>query len=429
MHTLMVLEPEHFHAALPFKQDLVSVSRDVYVFAHAGQALEQFVRWIETFTENPSHPSNWKLHLRISDNPLEQLLDERPGDVVIVAGRNNTKARTVDCLASEGLHVLADKPLVVEPEEFRYLHDAMNNGVGCVADMMTCRYDPKWRLLSALVGCREVFGGFDTSLGDSLTIESLHFLAKTVAGKPLRRPASYFDVDWQGWGIADVSTHYVDQAFRLLHKHVGTAHEPRLVSSRAWPTEVSQADFCNITGEPDWSDKLSQYLNPACDVLSLYANGEFQFTVGNCSVRLRVDWKLRSMDKEPEGVNVGCYGTFAHLFLMRGKDASVCVCPGTGRDVLALRNILETFCANNSVCGVTPQISPCLDFPNSYIVSLHDETLPKHESQFADMLSDFIDSLDCTKKQINERDISKRYRLIMDALREARIQLLRNGWR
>ena len=44
----------------------------------------------------------------------------------------------------------------------------------------------------------------------SVTKESVHYLSKTVAGKPLRRPPWYFDVRQQGEGIVDVTMNLVD---------------------------------------------------------------------------------------------------------------------------------------------------------------------------------------------------------------------------
>jgi hypothetical protein len=44
-------------------------------------------------------------------------------------------------------------------------------------------------------------------------MESVHYLLKTVAGVPLRRPAWFFDINEQGEGLTDVGTHLVDLVF------------------------------------------------------------------------------------------------------------------------------------------------------------------------------------------------------------------------
>ena len=44
----------------------------------------------------------------------------------------------------------------------------------------------------------------------AVTKESVHHLFKYVSGKPLRRPAWFFDTAQQGEGIVDITTHLVD---------------------------------------------------------------------------------------------------------------------------------------------------------------------------------------------------------------------------
>ena len=54
-----------------------------------------------------------------------------------------------------------------------------------------------------------LFGELQKGLPDnpSITMESVHHFFKNVSGKPLIRPAWYYDVAQQGEGIADVTTH------------------------------------------------------------------------------------------------------------------------------------------------------------------------------------------------------------------------------
>ena len=70
-------------------------------------------------------------------------------------------------------------------------------------------------------------------------MESVHFLTKTVAGVPLRRPPWFFDVDEQGEGLSDVGTHLVDLVTWMLLSRPG--HRPRKRRARSspasrWPT-------------------------------------------------------------------------------------------------------------------------------------------------------------------------------------------------
>ena len=60
--------------------------------------------------------------------PSHQLLVERPGDVVVLAGKNGGKARVMRRLHASGLHVLADKPWLVEPADLAEIRASLAGG-------------------------------------------------------------------------------------------------------------------------------------------------------------------------------------------------------------------------------------------------------------------------------------------------------------
>ncbi len=77
---------------------------------------------------------------------------------------------------------------------------------------MTERYDILNIIEKELLQKTELFGELQKGSPEnpSVTMESVHHFFKNVSGKPLIRPAWYYDTEQQGEGIADVTTHLID---------------------------------------------------------------------------------------------------------------------------------------------------------------------------------------------------------------------------
>src|ERR1700752_935370 len=118
MHTLLFLDPGHFHAALTLRVPQAKVADEVFVYAREGPELRDFLTLLERFNGRASSPTRWRPIVTTSGDPLARLVEERRGDVVVLAGRNGGKARTIRRLHESGFHVLADKPLVAGAREF-----------------------------------------------------------------------------------------------------------------------------------------------------------------------------------------------------------------------------------------------------------------------------------------------------------------------
>jgi predicted dehydrogenase len=120
MHALLFLDPGHFHAALTLRVPHSGVSDEIVVYASPGSAeLPDFLALVERFNARRDAPTRWKPAVVVDAEPLARVVEERRGDVVVLAGRNGGKARTMRRLHDAGFHVLADKPWLVEPEDLR----------------------------------------------------------------------------------------------------------------------------------------------------------------------------------------------------------------------------------------------------------------------------------------------------------------------
>src|SRR5215470_11372215 len=60
MHTLLFLEPGHFHAALTLRMANPRVGDDVFVYARDGAELRDFLALAERFNQRVEQPTAWR---------------------------------------------------------------------------------------------------------------------------------------------------------------------------------------------------------------------------------------------------------------------------------------------------------------------------------------------------------------------------------
>ena len=79
-------------------------------------------------------------------------------------------------------------------------------------DIMTERYEITSILQKELSQDKTLFGELEkgTLENPAVTKESVHHYFKYVSGSPLIRPTWYYDVEQEGNGLVDVTTHLVD---------------------------------------------------------------------------------------------------------------------------------------------------------------------------------------------------------------------------
>jgi predicted dehydrogenase len=315
VHTLAFLDPGHFHAALTLRERHPRVSDEVFVFAPEGPELADFLALVDAFNRRPERPTAWRPVVRAGAGALERLEAERPGDVVILAGRNDRKMALIRRLHDGGLHVLADKPWLAGADGLDDLRHTLHGGALAV-EIMTGRHEITSILTRTLVGDRDVFGDFENAGPASAAIEiaSVHHLEKTVNSAPLRRPAWFFDVRVQGDGIADIPTHMVDYAQRLVASSrpgAGGVTALELIDARRWATRVPRALFSRVTGEADFPPEVRHVV--AGSDLSYDGNAELSFRLDGVTVILESRWDL----------SVPAGGGDTHRSVIRGSRAEI----------------------------------------------------------------------------------------------------------
>jgi predicted dehydrogenase len=306
MHTLMFLVPEHFHATLTLRERHPRVRDEIAVYASAEEEVRDFLSLVASFNARSDRPTRWRPVVHAGADPLERLLAERPGDLVVLAGRNDGKMARIRRLHDAGLPVLADKPWMVGPGALPDLRRALA-GPPLAMEMMTGRHEITTVVERALAADPDVFGELAGDGEAAIAFESIHHLEKRVNGAPLRRPPWYFDVGVQGDGLADIPTHLVDHAQQLL----GPGAHLELVAARCWPTLVPRELFARVTGLADFPESLRGLVDGGG--LAYHANAELAFRCGAVPVRISTRWDLT----EPPGAGD------AHRAHLRGTRADI----------------------------------------------------------------------------------------------------------
>jgi predicted dehydrogenase len=319
-HTLVVLNPGHFHAALTLRKSHPRLSDDVHVYAEDGPDVESFLRIVRTFNERPRDPTRWKLHVYRGTDYLQRLRSERPGDVVIIAGRNDARIKSIHLLHGDGFLVLGDKPWIIAGDQTRLLREVAS-APPLAMDIMTERHEIANRIQHELAAQPEVFGRFRTD-GEEPAIEmrSVHHLYKIVNQRPLVRPHWYFDTAVQGEGITDVTAHLVDLTQWLIGggKSSDCGRDVELLSARQWATAVPRDMFARITGLEDFPDTLRG--NVVDGVLHYLCNAQFSYRLNGVPVRLESLWQLAIPEGGGDTHYAAVRGTRADLIVSQGPD-------------------------------------------------------------------------------------------------------------
>ncbi len=312
MHTLIVFNPGHFHAALALRYRHHMLSDEVFVYAEEGPDLDRFLALVEVFNRREDDPTSWTLHIYRGTDCLERLIAERKGDVVVVAGKNDYKLESIARLQAAGFAVLGDKPWLIDAQQIGLVRQVAQ-AKPLVMDMMTERQDIGHRLVRALAREPAIFGQFEMGSDPAIAMVSVHHLFKLVNGQPLQRPAWYFDTAIQGEGITDVTTHLMDLALWITDQGPAcvAGRDLQLISARQWPTDVPLALFEALTGLERFPESVLSRVNS--QTLFYLCNAKIECVLRGINVAIEARWDLRI----PPG------GGDTHGSVLRGTGAQL----------------------------------------------------------------------------------------------------------
>jgi predicted dehydrogenase len=392
---LITYDPGHFHAALVQKEMIPGIAQRAHVYARLGPDLIAHLGRLAGFNRRAANPTSWQLEVHTSDNPLAHLLAEKPGNVVVISGRNKGKIDVIVAALQAGLHVLADKPWVIAIEDLPRLRYALDLAQerGLVAlDIMTERHEVTTQLQAELIQDTEVFGVLEPGTADrpGVFMESEHFLCKTVAGVPLRRPPWFFDVKEQGEGLGDVGTHLVDLVpWVLFPGQSVNVEEVRLVRASRLATAISRADFQTVTGEPDFPDFLADGVQSSH--LLYFGSTVVSYVLRGVHVWLNVGWSFEAGPGMGDRHLARFRGTRSYIDVRQGAEENyrpeVYVIPHDEGDVqvilAAVRRRLELLAKRYHGVAVEP-------INGKLRLLIPDALRVGHEAHFAEVTREFL---------------------------------------
>jgi predicted dehydrogenase len=221
-------------------------------------------------------------------------------------------------------------------------------------------------------------------------MESVHFLCKTVAGVPLRRPPEFFDTRQQGEGLTDVGTHLVDLVMWILFP--GQAIDPgkdvRILTARRWPTRLSAADFQKVTGEPAFPDVLAPEVHDGR--LAYYCNTTVSYQIRGLHVSLDILWDFEEAPGAGDTHLAVVRGSRSRIEVRQGKEQNyrpeLYVVP-TGGPEDAVRAGLERKVSvlRQAFAGVGLETTP-----GEFHVTIPDAFRVGHEAHFGQVARQFL---------------------------------------
>ena len=300
---LTVIDPQHFHAALVQKYTHPGIDSVVHLFADSSATVDGYKQLITQYNTRGSEPTQWEIVDYFGADFLEKAFDPAAGNVVVLAGDNQRKIDYIQKSVQHGRDVFADKPLVINATGYRKL-EALIEGNGekeqvLVYDMMTERYDVKNQIVKSLLNNQDFSGGLlDVKDDDpAILFQSVHHFIKDVSGKPLLRPALFFDTEKQGEGLVDVTTHYIDLVQWMLSSEtvIDIEKDVKLIGSQRWRTSLSKEQFQRSTGLSSFPPVLQKHV-VGNDHIDVFSNGRMEYTFKGAPVSIDVRWHAESLD-------------------------------------------------------------------------------------------------------------------------------------
>jgi len=322
---LIILDPGHFHAALVQKSMYEEISPVVHVYAPEGIEVKSYIELIGKYNTREVNPTQWEEKVYTGPDYLEKMLKDKQGNVVLIAGTNQKKTEYIKRSVDAGLNVFSDKPMAIDTRGFNLLKEAFTSAEKnkvILYDIMTERYEIINILQKELSHDPGIFGQLEkgTLENPAITKESIHHFFKYVSGAPLIRPEWFFDVNQEGDGLVDVTTHMVDliQWECFPNASLNYNKDIRMLSAKRWSTPITASQFRQATKKENYPSYLRKDVQDS--ILNVYSNGEMNYTIKGVHARISVIWNFQA----PEGAGDTHYsimrGSKANLVIRQGKE-------------------------------------------------------------------------------------------------------------
>ncbi len=413
------LDPGHFHAALVQKEMYDEISPEAYVYAPDGPDVKEHLKLVESYNKRAENPTTWAEKVYLGPDYLEKMLAEKPGNVVVIAGNNRLKTDYIKKSVEAGLNVFADKPMVISPDKSGELEEAFQiareKGV-LIYDIMTGRFEINNILLKEISQLPEIFGKLQNGTPEQPAIEmgSIHHYYKSVSGSILVRPGWYYDVEQQGEGIVDVTTHMVDFIqWGCFPNQAIQKSDIEMISAKRWPTVVSKEDYKSVTQLDQFPDYLKKDVKG--DKLMVYANGEMIYKIKGVVAKLSVEWRNKSIDGKGDKEKV----------ILRGTNSTLEIRNGDFYVIANEKTDLGLFAGNleKAITQDLPQVGITMEKVNNntWKINVPDKYKVPHETNFSQVMQVYLGYLRAGKMPSSEvTNMITKYYTTMSALRLAK---------
>ncbi len=423
---LMTLDPGHFHASLVQKNRVSQISPNAFVYAPEGPDVKRYLDRINDFNTREENPTDWKEEVYTGDDFLNKMLEQKPGNVVIISGNNAKKTTYINECVKAKLNVLADKPMIIEPEKYTTLKTSFDiaekNNV-LLYDIMTERYEITNILQKDISHIPEVFGELlnGSKEDPSIIKSSVHHWFKYVAGNPIKRPPWFFDESQQGDAIVDVTTHLADLVqLACMPQKIINYSDIQLLDAQRWTTPLALNQFTRVTNINEWPGYLERELQN--DTLHVYANGAINYTINDIHTKVQVEWHYEA----PEG------GGDTHYSIMKGSKSNLIIRQGKEQDYkpelyiemveeqdadafkATLQNAIEEKLGYDDIDVIKENDGLWrLEIPSHYRIG--------HEAHFTQVMEEYLQYLvDGKLPEWEKSYMIVKYKLTMEALKMAR---------
>jgi len=390
---IMTLDPGHFHAGLIHKSMYPVVDSTIYIYAPEGPELKDHLNRIASYNNRDVDPTAWNLEVYTGGDYLQKMISKKPGNVMMVAGKNDQKIDYILAAVENGIHVYADKPLVINPEGFQKLKKAFQIAGDknlLLYDIMTERFEITTLLQRELSMISELFGELEngTPENPAITKESIHHFFKYVSGVPLIRPDWFFDVEKEGDGIVDVTTHLVDLIqWEAFPEVTLDTTDVRMLSAKRWATNMTLAQFQNVTGKSTFPDFLQKSLKD--DALEVFSNGEMNYTLKGKHAKVSVIWNFQAPEGSADTHFSMMRGTKANLIIRQGKEENyrpALYVKLLGSDLAVLEKAVK-----ETLQAKYPGVDLLKMESGEYQVTVPDSYHNGHEAHFAQVTERFLE--------------------------------------
>jgi predicted dehydrogenase len=394
---ILTLDPGHFHAALVQKTTYPEVDSVVRVYAPEGPDLQLHLGRITSYNTREKDPTNWNEQVYTGADFFEKMIADKKGNVVVLSGNNQKKTSYVLKSLESGLHVLADKPMVINANEFEMLKksfDVAKQNNLLLFDIMTERFEITTILQREFSQLPDVFGTLEKGSPENpaITKESVHHFYKYVSGSVLTRPAWFLDVEQQGEGIVDVMTHLVDLVQWECFPNVALdfTADVKINSAKRWTTAMTAPEFNAITKLDAFPDYLKK--NIVNDTLKIFCNGEINYQLKGVHAKTSVMWKYQA----PEGTGDTHYsimrGTKANLVIRQGAEEKfkpVLYIEPVSKGSLDEATLMQQL---QSVQARYPGVE-IAKLKNGWMVNIPEKYHEGHEAHFGRVMQKFLEYL------------------------------------